>query len=126
MTCLHPKDLDDRHERGLAINSANRQNGGRAAARQHHRDELQRQRISGCVSHTVATSISIILCSDHCVTARLRLRTAGILDARLGRDTLTREPLDAATSPLLMTFRLHGWLATGPGYRPVETRGTDC
>jgi hypothetical protein len=66
MTCLHPKDLDDRHE-GLAIDSANRQNRGRAAARQHHRDELQRQRTCDCVSDTVATSISIVLVFYHCV-----------------------------------------------------------
>jgi hypothetical protein len=48
------------------------------------------------------------------ITAFLRgqgwLRVAGILDTRLGRDTLTREPLDAATSPLLMTIP-PTWLA---------------
>jgi hypothetical protein len=108
---VHLKDLDDRHEAWQMIaRPATRQ---KAAGQRH--DSITETSFDGgapVILHPTRSQCPspLFFFLTYCFTCQAELRTAGILDARLGRDTQTREPLGAATSPLLMTFP-PTWLA---------------
>jgi hypothetical protein len=79
----------------------------RLRPRQQHRGAHQRQRIWESVTFAAASFV-VFQFHHHCFV-RLGVRVLEFLVVRLGRGTLTRGPLDAATLRLLMTF-LPLWL----------------